>query len=699
MPSDTNSLHRKSSSDTHMTYRSVIWHGEPAARISPEANIASKVVLEDLLLPPSWYRVKVWTTEDEAVISARARFLEDRRAELRIRMEPAGKKQFQKTFKIAEPLSILTIALEGEPGDNKLCQIEIRPLSRISIMGFLGLKAARYAISNRGHVNWKTTWSHLMAALHPRGNFAFRGRYDRPGNESYDKWRSVHEHPNSGLSAAKALVESVGPRKTRVGLIVADTLNAFEFKEKTASSIISDAIELVITSPEGLRNSGIQGVGLDFVLPIDHQGLFPRGAIERLVLELSTHPSLSAVFADSDALTSDGTRQAPRLKPPWDQELLWCTDYIRSPLVVRWASDLRTALELPGANLKPAYALALTLLVRRPRTALSRIPAILFHQTGSLKPDVEICRQILSAHILKFKDKNRLMVLEDGTLKVDWIIPAPPPRVSIIIPSKDNHATLKICIDSVLSQTQGVEFEIIVADNGSRQEQTISYLRELDKTDLTKVISLPGPFNFSKINNDARKHSEGDILVFLNDDTKIISGEWLVELVSLAQRPGVGAVGALLLYPDGSVQHAGVLLGVGGPADHAFRYLAGESRGYLDLLKCRREVTAVTGACLAVSAKHFDLVGGFDEKLMVTCNDVDLCLRLRAAGLINIWTPWARLEHWESMSRGVDFTDEALQRQADELRIMAERWGDLLDRDPTYHPGLSDFAPDYCLSI
>jgi GT2 family glycosyltransferase len=189
------------------------------------------------------------------------------------------------------------------------------------------------------------------------------------------------------------------------------------------------------------------------------------------------------------------------------------------------------------------------------------------------------------------------------------------------------------------------------------------------------------------------------VLVFLNDDTKIISGDWLNELVSVALRPDVGAVGALLLYPDGSVQHAGVLLGVGGPADHAFRYMDGNSPGYLGLLRCRREVTAVTGACLAVAAKHFDAIHGFDEQLMVTCNDVDLCLRLRALGLVNIWTPWARLEHWESMSRGVDFTDAALERQADELRIMSQRWGELLDRDPTYNPGLSDFEPNYFLSV
>ncbi len=682
----------------HIVSRTVIWNGEPTVDGAAIPD-ASRVVFGNLLLPPNWYRVKVWTKEEEAVVSARARFLEDRRAELRIRMETAGKKCFEKTFKIAEPLSSLIIALEGEPGCSELSKIEIRPLGKISIVGFLALKAARYAISNRGRVNWKTTWSHFLAALHPRGNFAFRGRYDRPGNESYDKWRAVHEHPNSGVSAAQALVEKVGQRRTRVGLVVAEHLNCLETKEKIEASLIGAAVELVIVDARSLDSADNVELQPDFVLPVDYQGLFPRGAIERMVLELSSNPESAAVFADSDSLAPDGTRQAPRLKPPWDRELLWCTDYIRAPLIARWTSDLRSAFDLPGARIKPGYALALTLLARRQRKNLARIPAILFHQTGAQEPDSETDRQILEAHIRTAGVDHRLIALDDGTLKVDWLLPTPAPRVSIIIPSKDNAATLKTCIDSIILYTENIEYEIIVADNGSKQDKTIRYLREIDKIDTVTVISLPGPFNFSKINNDARKHAKGDVLVFLNDDTKIITGEWLIELVSVARRPDVGAVGALLLYPDGSVQHAGVLLGVGGPADHAFRYLAGESRGYLDLLRCRREVTAVTGACLAVSAGHFDSVGGFDEMLMVTCNDVDLCLRLRAAGLINIWTPWARLEHWESMSRGVDFTDEALQRQADELRIMSERWGDLLDRDPTYHPGLSDFAPDYCLSI
>jgi GT2 family glycosyltransferase len=667
----------------------------PAGARDDAAGETAKVTIDDLSLPPDWYRLRVWTLTDNAVLSARVHFLQDRRAEFRIQMEPKGRKRFQITFKTAEPIASLQVSPEGEQAGKLISKVKIYPLGRLSIAWFLAVKAVRYARSTRGRISWRAGLMHLRAALNPRGNFVFRSLYEHAGQGSYDKWQALYEHPGSGASAAKALTRAIGPTKSRVGLLVADHLKADAVKKAVETSLIGSTVELSVLHRDALDEPH---AAVDFVLPVDHEGVFPPGAIERLVLELSAAPALAAVFADSDALAPDGTRQSPRLKPLWDRELLWCTDYIRAPLMVRWADDLRPALGLPGAERKPAYALALTLLAKRPRAALSRIPAILFHQTGPDSCDVATDCRILGGHLSSLGYDTALTQLDDGMLKVCWRLPAERLRVSIIIPSKDNSATLKTCIDSIIGQTTGIDYEIVISDNGSTQDRTLRYLRSLSADPRVKVTSSPGRFNFSKINNDARRHAGGDVLVFLNDDTKIISGEWLVELASLAARADAGAVGALLLYPNGSVQHAGVLIGVGGSTDHAFRYMAGEDRGYLDLLRCRREVTAVTGACLAVSAEHFDAVGGFDERLMVTCNDLDLCLRLRAAGLTNIWTPWARLEHWESMTRGVDFTAEALERQADEQRIMSDRWGNLLDRDPTYHPGLSIRAPDYRLS-
>ena len=673
------------------------WNRQTAANSLNLVGEATKVALNDLALPPNWYRLRVWATKDDTILSARVRFLGDRRADFRIRMEPVAEKCFQKTFKSAEPISSFIIAIESEQAGSKICRIEIVPLGTLSIVRFLMMKGVQYARTNRGRINWKTGLMHLRAALNPRGNFVFRTRYDKPSQSSYDKWQALHEHTNSGSQAAKALDNRLGHGKTRVGLLVPDHLSADSLTKNAQSSLIGSSVEFVTVSRDGFKEAADSAV--DFILPIDHEGVFPKGAIERLVLELLNDMTLAAVFADSDTISTGGTRQSPRLKPLWDQALLWCGDYIRAPLMIRRAPDLHTALDLPGADRKPAYALALMLLEKRNRSELGRIPAILFHETGTDKPDIETERLILEAHLRALDTGIVLTQLDDGILKVDWAHSARGRRVSIIIPSKDNPGKLKPCIDSIIELTHGIDYEIVVSDNGSLQEKTWKYLDSLSGNPAIRVISSPGPFNFSKINNDARKHATGDVLVFLNDDTKVIAGEWLVELASLACRDTIGAVGALLLYPNGSVQHAGMLIGVGGSTDHAFRYLAGESRGYLNLLRCRREVSAVTGACLAVLAERFDAVGGFDEQLMVTCNDLDLCLRLRAAGLINVWTPWARLEHWESLSRRVDFTAEALERQAAELRIMSERWGDLLDRDPNYHPGLSVSAPDYGLSI
>jgi GT2 family glycosyltransferase len=634
-------------------------------------------------------------------------------------LEQRGRDRLEKIFKVSEPLASISIAADDARSGTRIDRIDVVPLGRFSVAAFLAAKGLRFAASNRGRLDLAYAWNHFRAALRPRASFVFQARYGGQDDvAAYARWRAFHESP-AGLELVKAdLARKLSARDgasgranrsdaVRIALIVGNGIDCAKAQFGLGAQ---DRIEIVPVSVDDLLAPQIAGERRwDFALPVDRGGRFAAAAVERMLLDLIDNPDAEAVFADSDTIGRDGKRRTPVLKPPlWDKELLWSSDYIKAPLLMRWNPKITDALSLPGAACCPSYALALMLSASFKQRELRHIPAILFHEDAALSVSTKRTERektarrekeltILTAHLGATGHPGAVETRSEGT-RIAWPLPHGV-QTSIIIPSKDNPELLATCIDSIKRVTRGLEPEIIVADNGSVKPATKAYLRALELKGTATVVPCPGPFNFSKINNDARRHASGDILVFLNDDTRVISDDWLVELVSLAVRPEIGAVGALLLYPDRTVQHAGILLGIRGIADHAFRHESGAAAGYLDLLRCRREVTAVTGACLAVSATDFDAVGGFDEALAVTANDVDLCLRLRARGLTNIWTPWSVLEHAESKSRGVASTNAALDRQRQETGIFNARWGHLLDRDPTYNPGLSRVAPDFSLGI
>jgi GT2 family glycosyltransferase len=272
--------------------------------------------------------------------------------------------------------------------------------------------------------------------------------------------------------------------------------------------------------------------------------------------------------------------------------------------------------------------------------------------------------------------------------RVQYDVLEPVPKVSIIIPTRNARQLVQQCIESIHSKTTYANFEILLVDNGSDEPESLAYFSQLAQQGQVRLLKDPGVFNFSRINNDAARAATGDYVVFLNNDIEVITPGWLTELISHAQRPGVGAVGAKLWYPNNTIQHAGLVL-VAGLAGHAHLGKPRGDDGYFGRASLTQSYVAVTGACLCMSRSLFDTIGGFDETLAVAFNDVDLCLRLHDQGYRNVYTPFAELYHHESASRGYEDTPEKKARFEKEATILRERWLPLLINDPFYNPNLS----------
>jgi GT2 family glycosyltransferase len=271
--------------------------------------------------------------------------------------------------------------------------------------------------------------------------------------------------------------------------------------------------------------------------------------------------------------------------------------------------------------------------------------------------------------------------------------------VSIVIPTRDGHDLLRRCIESVRRRSSYPRYEIMVVDNQSSDPAALAYLDELSRTPGVAVLRHDQPFNFSALNNFAALKARGEVLCLLNNDTEVISPDWLEEMVGHLGQKQVGVVGAKLYYPDGQVQHGGDVVGVGGCANHLHSMLGRDEPGYCSRAILAQDLSAVTGACMATWCDLYLKLGGLNEQdLPVAFNDVDYCLRVRAAGWRVVWTPHAELYHHESVSRGRDRTPEQRRRAAREVKYMRRRWKQYMNHDPAYNPNLSQERADFSLS-
>jgi GT2 family glycosyltransferase len=444
----------------------------------------------------------------------------------------------------------------------------------------------------------------------------------------------------------------------------------------------------------------------EYVALLDHDDELSEHALAIMAEEIAAHPEADLLYSDEDKIDLEGHRHDPYFKPDFNPELLWSQNFFSHLGVYRREVVLEAGGFREGFEGSQDYDLLLRCLARTAPDRIRHVPRVLYHwRTAARSAAAEVAakpyafaaaQRALQEHLASLGPGARVEPGRfAGTWRVRWPLPDPAPLVSIIVPTRDAAPVLAPCIDSLLARTTYRNYELLVVDNGSREPDAIALLSRLAVGGQARVLRYDRPFNFSAINNFAVEQARGEVLVLLNNDTEIVGGEWLSELVSHAIRPGIGAVGARLLYPDGRVQHAGVVTGIQGVAGHAFKGLPREAPGYFSLPHLLREVSAVTGACMAVRKVAYEQVGGLDDReLQVAFNDIDFCLKLRRAGYRNLYTPWAELYHHESYSRGSDLEGARLRRFQSEIDVMRQRWPEL-EYDPAYNPNLSLENEDY----
>ncbi|WP_171001782.1 glycosyltransferase family 2 protein [Methylobacillus flagellatus] len=412
----------------------------------------------------------------------------------------------------------------------------------------------------------------------------------------------------------------------------------------------------------------------------------------------AAQPGIAVIYSDEDHLDDKSARCAPRFKPDWSPDLLLSQPYLGRAVLCRM-EDL-FALRAAASQYREADGWVLQHLAALPAQAVTHIPHVLYHAASEsvATPGRE---QALAAHFLAAGQHGVKVGAGSvaGAYRIQYPVPEPEPLVSLLIPTRDMLDILRICVDSILEKTSYQHFELVILDNQSVQAQTLDYFAQLQQQDArVRVLPYPYPFNYSALTNFGVNHAFGDIIGLINNDTEVISPDWLTEMVSQVLRPEIGCVGAKLYFDDDTLQHAGVILGIGGIAGHSHKYFHRSENGYCDRLQLVQNLSAVTAACLLVRKQVFNEVGGFNETaLQVAYNDVDFCLRVGAAGYRNLWTPYAELYHHESKTRGREDTPDKLARFRREVDYMQKVWGERLRNDPYYNPNLSLQIEDFSI--
>ena len=458
-----------------------------------------------------------------------------------------------------------------------------------------------------------------------------------------------------------------------------------------------------LTRNEGIAGNTNAALGMasgEFIMLTDHDDVLELDALYEMVKAINEDGTIDIVYTDEDLTDETGSiYSSPRFKPDYNLDFLRSINYICHIFMVR-----KTILDRVGGfreEFDGAQDWDLILRCCEKSRGIHHVPKILYHWRAhqastagnpeSKSYAIDAGRRALEQHYkrcgiqaeLEYTD---IFIMFRARLKV-----LGEPKVSIIIPNKDQVETLSTCVNSILEKSTYQNYEIVIVENNSCEPGTYPYYEELKREHpQVKVVYYEGGFNYSKINNFGAKNATGEYYILLNNDTEVITPNWMEQMLGYCQREDVGIVGAKLLYPDNTVQHCGVVVGVGGFAGHILTQSRMEDAGYFGRLQAVADTSAVTAACLMIKKTSFDEVQGLDEEFTVALNDIDLCLKVRKTGKLVVMNPGVCLYHYESKSRGMEETPEKHERFKKEIRRFRTKWSDILTKgDPYYNENLT----------
>ena len=455
-------------------------------------------------------------------------------------------------------------------------------------------------------------------------------------------------------------------------------------------------------------NTALAMVNGEFVAFLDHDDKLARSALFWVAKDIIDYPDAMLWYSDEDKINEQEQRLDPYFKSDWNPDL-----FLSHNLITHLAVYRTTLIEQIGGfreNYEGAqdYDLALRALEQINPLQIRHIPRVLYHWriiTGSTasRPEEKPYALVAAQKAIQEYLARRGIIAQvtespevRGTIRVQYPLPEALPLVTLIIPTYNGLELLQRCVDSILTKTTYENFEILIINNNSDDPSTLTYLHQLEEQGQAQILDYPYSFNYADMNNLAVEHAQGELIGLLNNDLEVISPEWLTEMVSHAVRPEIGVVGARLWYPNDTLQHGGVVLGIGGVAGHAHKGFPRGDVGYLGRAGLIQNFSAVTGACMIMRKANFLKVGGLDAKnLAIAFNDVDLCLKMNEHNLRIVWTPYAQLYHHESASRGYEDTPEKLARFEKERAHMKSRWPNFLLMDPAYSPNLTLETQDF----